>query len=164
MTHVSKLDDLETFDNTELVLPKTLPNLKGSWYVLVFPIALTPAIKDSGTGFTIELPEDVAETHGNMITAGVVVKMGELAYRHNKFKNPETGEFVPWCAPGDYAVFSRASYSQTIIHGGKKFYLLPDESLLYTVDDIRDINPYYVYDEQVLNDLQKQIFQVNSER
>jgi hypothetical protein len=161
MTQIQKLDDLMTFDNEELKLPKTLPNLKGSWYVLVYPIALKPSIKDSNTGFTIDLPEDVAETHENMITAGVVVKLGELAYKHNKFKNPETDEFIPWCQPGDYAVFSRASFSQTIIHGGRKFYLMPDEALLYTVDDIRDINPYYDYDASLLQELQKQIQEVN---
>lgn len=163
MTHIQKLDDMMTFDNEELTLPKSLPILNGSWYILVYPIALKPAIKDEKSGFSIELPEDVAETHENMITAGVVVKLGELAYKHNKFKNPETDEFISWCKPGDYAVFSRASFSQTIIHGGRKFYLMPDESLLYTVDDIRDINPYYDYDEKLLEKLQEQIKQVNKE-
>lgn len=162
MTHIQKLDDLMTFDNSELKLPETLPVLKGSWYVLIYPIALKPEIKDTVSGFSIELPEDVAETHENMITAGVVVKLGDLAYKHNKFKNPETNEFIPWCEAGDYAVFSRASFSQTIIHGGRKFYLMPDESLLYTVDDIRDINPFYNYDERLLAELQEQIKALNT--
>lgn len=161
MTEVQKLDDMQTFDNNVLSLPKSLPNLKGSWYILVYPIALQPTIKDAETGFTLELPEDVAETHENMITAGVVVKQGELAYKHNKFKNPTTGEFIPWCDVGDYAVFSRASFSQTVIHDGRKFFLMPDEALLYTVDDIRDINPYYDYDPALLEELQNQIKEVN---
>ena len=160
--HIQKMDDLETFDNEDLKLPKSLPVLKGSWYVLVYPIALKPSIKDEKTGFTLDLPQDVADTHENMITAGVVVKLGDLAYRHNKFRDPETETFMPWCEPGDYAVFSRASFSQTITHGGRKFYLMPDEALLYTVEDINDINPYYDYDQGLLDSLQEQIKGVNS--
>lgn len=163
MTHIKKLDDLMSFDNEELMLPPTLPILKGSWNILVYPIALKPSIKDAATGFELSLPEDVAQTHENMITAGVVVKLGDLAYKHPKFNNPETNEFVPWCEAGDYAVFSRASFSQTIIHGGRKFYLMPDEQLLYTVGDIRDVNPFYDYDAALLEKLQSQIKQVNGE-
>lgn len=161
MTEIQKLDDMMTFDNEELKLPPTLPLLTGSWYILVYPIALQPTIKDLATGLTLELPEDVAESHENMITAGAVVKLGDLAYKHTKFKNPETNEYMPWCKPGDYAVFSRASFSQTIIHNGRKFFLMPDESLLYTVEDIRDINPYYDYSEELLEELQQQIRDAN---
>lgn len=159
---VQKLDVGMSFDNSELDLPKSLPNVCNSWYVLVYPIALKASIKDKSSGFSFDLPEDVAKSHEQLITAGVVVKQGNLAYKHPKFKDPDTGEYLPWCKPGDYVVFSRASFSQTVIHADKKFYLLPDESILYTVDDIRDINPYYDYDEKLLGHIQEQIRKVNS--
>lgn len=157
---VGKIDPYTTFDNEELGLPKTLPNLKGSWYILVYPISLKAEVKTS-SGFTLYTSEQAAESHEQLLTAGIVVRQGPMAYRHAKYKDPETGEYLPWCHNGDFVVFSRTSYSTSVIHEGKKFYVMPDESVLYTVDDIRTVNPMYSYDEKEIQHIRKQIEELN---
>lgn len=159
---VGKLDAYTTYDNYELGLPKTLPNLKGSWYILVYPIALKAEVKTQG-GLTLYTSESAAESHEQLLTAGLVVRKGPMAYKHDKYKDPDTGEYLPWCDEGDFVVFSRVSYSNTITHEGKKFYVMPDESVLYTVDDIKTVNPMYSYDEQEIEYIRKQIAEFNTQ-
>lgn len=151
-----KLDDYTTFDNEDLGLPKSLPILKGSWYILVYPISLKSEVKTK-TGITFHLSERDAESHENLITAGFVVSKGPMAYKHPKYKDPDTDEYLPWCEEGDIVVFSRQSYSNTVIHEGKKFYVMPDESVLYVVNHPSEINPMYSYNDEEIQNIRKQI-------
>lgn len=156
MTDVGKLDPGLAFDNEVLGLPNSLPKLNGSWYLLVYPLAIKAQMK-TNSGLSILLPESVAESHNNLLTVGLVVDMGDLAYKAHKYYDPDTESFKPWCKVGDFVVFSRVSYSNAVIHGGRKFYVMPDESVLYVVDDPADVNPMYTFDTDELDKIQAQI-------
>lgn len=153
---VGKLDNYTTFDNVDLGLPKTIPNLKGSWYILVYPVSLKTQVKTS-SGFSFDVSENVAESHEQLLTAGIVVSKGPLAYKHSKYKDPDTQEYLPWCDEGDFIVFSRGSLAYTVTHEGKKFYVMPDEAILYTVGHPSEINPMYSYDDEEISHIRKQI-------
>lgn len=151
-----QLNITEQFGNTDLVLPETLPKLNGSWFMLVYPIDLDASIKTK-SGATILLPDSVSETNNALLTAGIVVKQGALCYKHAKYKDPETGEYLPWCKVGDYVVFSRTAFSNTVFHGGKKFYILPDDGVLYTVNSPKEVDSKFSYDEESFNKLKSEV-------
>lgn len=155
-----QLDIGTTFDNEVLQLPEKLPIFKGGYNLLVFPIGIKSVIKGAG-GTKFILPESTVDNYQQLITAGIVVKQGPLAFKHHKFQDPDTNEYFPICEPGDFVVFSRASFAQTINHGGARFYILPDDSVLYTIDHIKDLDPKYDYDDEEIESLKKQIVEIN---
>ena len=104
-----------------------LPDPQG-WKIL---IALPGVEKKTEGG--IFKPEEVLqyETVGSII--GLVLKMGDLAYRDNK-KFP-TGR---WCNPGDYILMR--SYSGTRISiKGQEFRLINDDTVEAVVSDPRGV-------------------------
>lgn len=149
---VGKLDVGTTFDNEDLGLPKTLPQLCGGWNVLVYPIALKTQLKSG-----LFISESTADTHSQLLTVGIVVKMGPLAYKHGKFKDPTDGEYKALCKEGDFVVFSRAAWSATRSHEGKKFYLIPDENIDYRIGHPAEANSMYSYDDNEINFIKQQI-------
>jgi hypothetical protein len=134
---VGKLDTYVAYDNEDLGLPKTLPNMSNSWYLLVYPIGIKAEFKTK-SGFSLLLPDDTA-----------------------KFKDPATGEYLPWCKAGDFAVFSRGSMAYTVVHEGKRFYVMPDDAIMYTVDDLTQIDPRYSYDPKEIEHIKHQVKVVN---
>ena len=104
-----------------------LPDPQG-WKIL---IAL-PGVEERTEGGIFK-PEEVLqyETVGSII--GLVLKMGDLAYRDNK-KFP-TGR---WCNPGDYILMR--SYSGTRISiKGQEFRLINDDTVEAVVSDPRGV-------------------------
>lgn len=53
------------------------------------------------------LPAQAIEAKEHLRAIGRVVAMGPLAYKHDKFRDPTTGqdEPVPWCAVGDWVAY-----------------------------------------------------------
>ena len=151
-----QLDVSQQYGNSDLQLPSSLPKLNGSWFMLVFPIELDARIKTK-TGGSIFLPDSASDANNALLTAGIVVKQGALCYKHSKYKDPVSGEFLPWCNVGDYVVYSRTSFGNTVIHGNKKFYLIPDDGILYTVGSPKEIDSKFSYDEEQFVNLKKEV-------
>ena len=104
-----------------------LPDPKG-WKVLI----VLPKVREKTEGGIIK-PEEVLqyETVGSII--GLVLKMGDLAYRDVK-KFP-TG---PWCEPGDYILMR--TYSGTRISvKGQEFRMINDDTVEAVVSDPRGV-------------------------
>lgn len=104
-----------------------LPDPRG-WKIL---IAL-PRVRERTDGGIIK-PEEVLqyETVGSII--GLVLKVGDLAYKDGK-KFP-TG---PWCEPGDYVLMR--TYSGTRISvKGQEFRMINDDTVEAVVSDPRGV-------------------------
>ena len=104
-----------------------LPDPQG-WKIL---IAL-PGVETKTEGGIFK-PDEVLqyETVGSII--GLVLKMGELAYRDNK-KFP-TGR---WCNPGDYILMRTYSGTRISIKG-QEFRLINDDTVEAVVSDPRGV-------------------------
>lgn len=153
---VGQLDPTQQYGNSDLQLPKSLPKLNGSWFMLVYPIELNASLKLSN-GVTLLLPDDVAAANEALLTAGIVVKQGALCYKHAKYKDPQTGKYLPWCNVGDYVVYSRTAFGNSVIHDGRKFFVIPDDGILYTVNSPKEVDPKYQYDEEAFDRLKKEV-------
>lgn len=149
MSDVGKLDTMETYDNDELSLPDTLPDPSGSWYLVVYPVSIKARIK--GKTSSIILPDTVIDSISNLMTVGLVVRKGAMCYKWNQYKDPITGEYHPWCDVGDWVVFGRDSNARAIMHSGKKFWILPDEAILYKVKHPNEVNPMYEFDQREID-------------
>ena len=120
-------NDQEDYRKILKSVGEKLPNPKG-WKLL---IALPKAEEKTDGG--IIKPEEVLqyETVGSVV--GLVLKVGDLAYKDQK-KFP-TG---PWCEPGDYVLMR--SYSGTRISvRGQEFRLINDDTVEAVVSDPRGV-------------------------
>lgn len=153
---VGQLDTTQQFANADLQLPESLPKLNGSWFMLVYPIDLEASIKTK-SGATFYLPDSAAEANNALLTAGIVVKQGALCYKHNKYKDPVTGEFLPWCKVGDYVVYSRTAFGNSVVHAGKKFFIIPDDGILYTVESPKEVDSKFNFDEEAFKALKNEV-------
>ena len=153
---VGQLDTTKQFANADLQLPESLPKLNGSWFMLVYPIELEASITTKG-GITLLLPDDAAAANEALLTAGIVVKQGALCYKHSKYKDPITGDYLPWCEVGDYVVYSRTAFGHSVVHNGRKFFVLPDDGILYTVKSPKDIDPKFQYNEEAFQKLKQEV-------
>ena len=84
---------------------------------------------DSG----IEKPESVKHREYIMSIMGIVLDMGESAYK-DKERYPEG----PWCKAGDYVLF-RMNTGTRFKVGGKEFRLMNDDSIEAVIPDPRGI-------------------------
>ena len=153
---VGQLDTTKQFANADLQLPESLPKLNGSWFMLVYPIELEASITTKG-GLTLLLPDDAAAANEALLTAGIVVKQGALCYKHSKYKDPITGDYLPWCEVGDYVVYSRTAFGHSVVHNGRKFFVRPDDGILYTVKSPKDIDPKFQYNEEAFQKLKQEV-------
>lgn len=156
---VGQLDTTKQFANADLQLPESLPKLNGSWFMLVYPIELEASITTKG-GLTLLLPDDAAAANEALLTAGIVVKQGALCYKHSKYKDPITGDYLPWCEVGDYVVYSRTAFGHSVVHNGRKFFVLPDDGILYTVKSPKDIDPKFQYNEESFQKLKQEVLNI----
>ena len=84
---------------------------------------------DSG----IVKPESVKHREYIMSSMGIVLDMGESAYK-DKERYPEG----PWCKAGDYVLF-RMNTGTRFKVGGKEFRLMNDDSIEAVIPDPRGI-------------------------
>jgi co-chaperonin GroES (HSP10) len=88
---------------------------------------------DEKTEAGIYKPEESILIEKVSTVVGVVVKMGPLAYKHDKFE--ATG---PWCKEGDFIVMRAFSGTRINIHG-HEFRLINDDTVEAVVEDPRGI-------------------------
>lgn len=156
---VGKQDPYQTYDNEVFNLPKSLPIFKGGYNLLLFPIGVKNTVIDGDSEYI--LPDTEVENIDKLLTVGMVVKAGPLAFRASQFRDPVTGEYLPVCEPGDWAVFSRLNHHTAIVHEGTKFWVMPDTQVLYTINHPREIDQRYNFDENILEQLQQQVLQLH---
>jgi len=157
---VGKLDVMETFDNEDFDIPATLPDPSGSWYLVIYPVAVKSVIK-SASGINFIMPDSMVESIERLMTVGMVVRKGKMAYKWNQYKDPLTGEYHPWCDVGDWVVFGRDSNVRAVTHQGKKFWILPDEGILYKVNHPNEVDPRYDFDQREIDLLKQKVMEVN---
>lgn len=161
MTDVGKLDMMETYDNDELSLPATIPDPSGSWYLVVYPVSMKAKIT-AKSGVSFILPDTVLDSAQALMTVGLVVRKGKMCYKWNQYKDPATGEYYSWCDVGDWVVFGRDSNARAVMHSGKKFWILPDEAILYKVKHPNEVNPQYEFDQNEIDAMVAKIKEMNA--
>ena len=120
-------DDHEEYEGVIKEIGEKLPDPRG-WRIL---IAIPKVSKQTEGG--IHKPEEVVyrEQVGGIV--GLVIKLGDLAYKDEK-KFP-TGA---WCGPGDYILMR--SYSGTrLIANDQEFRLINDDTVEAVVSDPRGV-------------------------
>lgn len=160
MMDVGKLDTYEDYSNDDLNLPEHFPDPSGSWYLVVYPIGVKSTVKLKGGG-TLLLPESAVDSIDQLMTVGMVVRKGKMAYRWNQYKDPVTGEYHDWCDVGDWVCFGRDSNVRAITFSGKKFWIIPDEGILCRLEHPKMIDPRYDFDEQEITALKRKVLEVN---
>lgn len=138
MTEITKHNPLETFDNEDLDIPTDIPDMGNTPYLLVYPV--TVEAKTKGGLILDEAHLDHVE---KLMSFGKVVAKGKLCYLTKAAHNPVTNEYMHWCEIGDWVVWNRLSEATPVIFASKKFWVIPDINILYTVKDPRRIDPRY---------------------
>lgn len=152
------LDPFFDNSNEDLSLPSNLPSVKGSWYLVVYPIA--PKKKTQGG---IILSDQTYDSLATLTSVGIVVSKGELAYKHAKFQDPETKEFYHWAELGSIIMFKRSlSGVEQFEIEGKKLFILPDSAVMCSVNHPSIIDPLYTYSEEELAEFKQQIQDFNA--
>lgn len=139
MSDVGKIDLSTTYDNDGLFVPKSLPIFKSGWYLLVYPISIK-----SKNSKGLVMPTEATKAAEELLTCGLVVKKGPLAYRHRQWLG-EDDTHLHMCDEGDWVVFSRTSHAYTVVHEGVKFWVMPDDAILYTIEHPSQLDPRYEY-------------------
>lgn len=108
-----------------------LPTPTG-WRILIMPY--NPPTTTKGG---IELPDAVHERERVGTVAGLVLKVGPLAYKDkSKFGDPSSlnDKLLPWCKEKDWVLFSKYAGSRFKIEGGE-LRILNDDEVLGIIDD-----------------------------
>jgi len=107
---------------------KQLPEPKG------FKILIALPVLEEQTDGGIYLPDQVRTNESLATVVGFVLKLGDLAYKHEK-KFPNG----PWCKEGDWVVFRAYSGTRIRIHG-REFRLINDDTVEAVVEDPRGVS------------------------
>ena len=120
----------EWITDEDIADPNPLPGLPG-YHILVRPVSVKSATKGG-----ILLPDSTKSDMAYLTTVGRVLKVGDLAYKDEKFANG------PWCKEGDFVCYGK--------HTGNKFFykginllLLFDDDIKMVVEDAKDLDPTF---------------------
>jgi len=120
----------EWITDEDIADPKPLPEIPG-YHILVRPVSVKSATKGG-----ILLPDSTKSDMAYLTTVGRVLKVGNLAYKDEKFANG------PWCKEGDFVCYGK--------HTGNKFFykginllLLFDDDIKMVVEDAKDLDPTF---------------------
>ena len=113
----SALKNDEWITDEDIADPNPLPEIPG-YHILVRPVSVKSATKGG-----ILLPDSTKSDMAYLTTVGRVLKVGDLAYKDEKFANG------PWCKEGDFVCYGK--------HTGSKFFYKGVNLLLLFVDDIK---------------------------
>ena len=120
----------EWITDEDIADPKPLPEIPG-YHILVRPVSVKSATKGG-----ILLPDSTKSDMAYLTTVGRVLKVGDLAYKDEKFANG------PWCKEGDFVCYGK--------HTGNKFFykginllLLFDDDIKMVVEDAKDLDPTF---------------------
>jgi co-chaperonin GroES (HSP10) len=113
-----------------------LPN-PALWHMLVLPAM--PKTKTKGGIYLADTTQE-AETYNN--TRSLVLAVGELAYKGERFKaHPEASKMIRGCKPGDFVMHGKYA-GQRIKIGGVLFMILPDDEITATITNPAAIAAY----------------------
>lgn len=161
MFDVGKIDVTAEYTNDDLNLPEYLPDPSGSWYIVVYPVPLNNTITGA-SGIKLYMAESMHDTQEKLMTVGMVVRKGKMAYRWSQYKNPETGKYEDWCDVGDFVVFGRDSNARAVTFSGKKFWIMPDEAILCRCNHPNEVDPRYTFDDEHIAAMRKKAMELNS--
>lgn len=120
----------EWITDEDIADPNPLPKIPG-YHILVRPVSVKSATKGG-----ILLPDSTKSDMAYLTTVGRVLKVGDLAYKDEKFANG------PWCKEGDFVCYGK--------HTGNKFFykginllLLFDDDIKMVVEDAKDLDPTF---------------------
>ncbi len=120
----------EWITDEDIADPNPLPGIPG-YHILVRPVSVKSATKGG-----ILLPDSTKSDMAYLTTVGRVLKVGDLAYKDEKFANG------PWCKEGDFVCYGK--------HTGNKFFykginllLLFDDDIKMVVEDAKDLDPTF---------------------
>jgi co-chaperonin GroES (HSP10) len=126
----SALKNDEWITDEDIADPNPLPAIPG-YHILVRPVSVKSATKGG-----ILLPDSTKSDMAYLTTVGRVLKVGDLAYKDEKFANG------PWCKEGDFVCYGK--------HTGNKFFykginllLLFDDDIKMVVEDAKDLDPTF---------------------
>ena len=110
--------------------PSQLPEITG-YHILVRPVSVKQTTKGG-----IILPDSTKSDMAYLTTVGRVVKVGNLAYKDNKF------EGKPWCKEGDYVCYGKHT-GDKFLYKGVQLLLLFDDAIKMVVKDAKDLDPTF---------------------
>lgn len=120
----------EWITDEDIADPNPLPEIPG-YHILVRPVSVKSATKGG-----ILLPDSTKSDMAYLTTVGRVLKVGDLAYKDEKFANGA------WCKEGDFVCYGK--------HTGNKFFykginllLLFDDDIKMVVEDAKDLDPTF---------------------
>ncbi len=122
----SALKNDEWITNEEVSDPTPLPEVPG-YHILVRPISVKQTTKGG-----IILPDSTKSDMAYLTTVGRVLKVGDLAYKDEKFANGA------WCKEGDFIIYGRYAGSRFQTKFGEHR-ILNDDEIIGTVKKPEDI-------------------------
>lgn len=126
----SALKNDEWITDEDIADPNPLPELPG-YHILVRPVSVKSATKGG-----ILLPDSTKSDMAYLTTVGRVLKVGDLAYKDEKFANG------PWCKEGDFVCYGKHTGSK-FFYKGVNLLLLFDDDIKMVVEDAKDLDPTF---------------------
>tara|TARA_R100000278_G_scaffold4564_2_gene7635 strand:- start:3190 stop:3597 length:408 start_codon:yes stop_codon:yes gene_type:complete len=126
----SALKNDEWITDEDIADPNPLPGIPG-YHILVRPVSVKSATKGG-----ILLPDSTKSDMAYLTTVGRVLKVGDLAYKDEKFANG------PWCKEGDFVCYGKHTGSK-FFYKGINLLLLFDDDIKMVVEDAKDLDPTF---------------------
>jgi len=126
----SALKNDEWITDEDIADPNPLPEIPG-YHILVRPVSVKSATKG-----VILLPDSTKSDMAYLTTVGRVLKVGDLAYKDEKFANG------PWCKEGDFVCYGKHTGSK-FFYKGVNLLLLFDDDIKMVVEDAKDLDPTF---------------------
>lgn len=126
----SALKNDEWITDEDIADPNPLPEIPG-YHILVRPVSVKSATKGG-----ILLPDSTKSDMAYLTTVGRVLKVGDLAYKDEKFANG------PWCKEGDFVCYGKHTGSK-FFYKGINLLLLFDDDIKMVVEDAKDLDPTF---------------------
>ena len=84
----------------------------------------------------ILLPDSTKQDMAYLTTVGRVVKVGNLAYKDDKFDGKA------WCKEGDYVCYGKHT-GDKFLYKGIQFLLIFDDAIKMVVENAKDLDPTF---------------------
>ena len=126
----SALKNDEWITDEDIADPNPLPEIPG-YHILVRPVSVKSATKGG-----ILLPDSTKSDMAYLTTVGRVLKVGDLAYKDEKFANG------PWCKEGNFVCYGKHTGSK-FFYKGVNLLLLFDDDIKMVVEDAKDLDPTF---------------------
>ena len=120
----------EWITDEEVADPSPLPKIPG-YNILVRPVSVKQKTKGG-----IILPDSTKSDMAYLTTVGRVLKVGDLAYKDDKFGG------TPWCKEGDYICYGKHAGNK-FLYKGVQLLLIFDDEVKMVVDDAKDLDPTF---------------------